>query len=213
MYQLTGTHLQREQGHTGWLAGVHGSIACQVKGESGFTHGRPRSQDDKIRILPAIGHFIELGKSTGNTGYIFVLMPHIFDTLNGFYQHRIDGIEVFTQVIVGNLKEFSFGIIQQIKNVCRVFVSITDDLTADTYEFTLNEFLQNDTCVCFNVGSRYHCIGELGDIIGTAYYIQLFAAAQLFCNSEDIDGLAFIGQSLHGTEDTLMRLHIKTLGL
>ena len=44
-------------------------------------------------------------------------MTKIFNTLNGFYQYRINSIKIFAKVIIGNLEQFAFRIIQQIKNI------------------------------------------------------------------------------------------------
>ena len=79
-------------------------------------------------------------------------MTQIFDPLNGLNQYRIDRIKVFPQVIVRYLKQFTLGIIKQVKDIGAVLVSITDDLSADTYQFTLNKFLKNDPRMCLNIG-------------------------------------------------------------
>jgi hypothetical protein len=49
---------------------------------------------------------------------------------------------------------FAFRLIQQIKYIGAVFVSITDDFTGNANKFALNKFLQDNTGVCLDVGRR-----------------------------------------------------------
>ena len=101
-------------------------------------------------------------------------------------------------MIVGDFEKFGFGIIQQIEYIGTVFIGITDDLAGNADQFALNEFLENDTRMCFNIGSRNNRIGEPGDIIRAAGHFQFFAEPQLFHNGKHIDRLAFLCQGLHG---------------
>ena len=51
---------------------------------------------------------------------------------------------------------------------------LPNDLTADTYQLTLYEFLKNDAAMRFYIRSRYNCIGEFGNIVRTTTKIQFF---------------------------------------
>ena len=104
LYQLTGTHLKGEQGHTGLFTRMHHRITGQVQGECCFTHGRTGSEDDQVGCLPAIRYTIQRRETAGYTCYIFIFMTKIFDPLDGIYQYGVNRFKVLTQVIIGNLK-------------------------------------------------------------------------------------------------------------
>ncbi len=144
LYQLTGTHLKGEQGHTGLFTRMHDRITGQVQGECCFTHGRTGSEDDQVGCLPAIRYTIQRRETAGYTCYIFIFMTKIFDPLDGIYQNGVNRFKVLTQVIIGDLEQFAFGHIQQVKYIGGILVSIPDDFAADADQFTLNKFLQDD---------------------------------------------------------------------
>src|SRR5688572_21053841 len=145
-------------------------IACEVQCESRFTNCGTCSENDKVGILPPIRYTVQPGESTWYAGKIVIPAPQVFDTLNRLHQYAIDGIEIFTQVIIGDLEELAFCVIQQVEYIRAVFIRVTDDLAADAYQFTLNEFLKYDTGVRFNVGGGDYRIGKAGDIIRSTYH-------------------------------------------
>src|SRR5688500_18778444 len=122
-------------------------VARQVKSEGSFTNRRSCGKDDEIRCLPSVGYCVERSEAGRNSGHIFVPVSHVFDALNGFDEHGVDTVKVFPEVIVRDLEKFAFGVIEEVKYICAVFISIADDFATDANQFTLNEFLQNDTCV------------------------------------------------------------------
>ena len=65
----------------------------------------------------------------------------------------------------------------------------------------------------FNIGRRNNGIGEFGNIIGAANRIQLFPHFQFFHHGKNIDGHAFLLQTLHGFVNKLVCLYIKTFWL
>src|SRR5436190_17741602 len=107
LYQLSGTHLQTEKSYRSWFGGMKGGTTGKVQRKSCFTYRWPCCQDDQIGRLPTVSQLIQRWKTTGNTSNIFVPVTHILNALDGFYQNRIDIIEIFAQVIVGNFKEFA----------------------------------------------------------------------------------------------------------
>src|SRR6202008_175370 len=104
------------------------------------------------------------------------------------------------------------AVIQQIEDVGGIFISVADDLAADADQLPLDELLQDDPCVGFDIGRGNDGVGELGDIIGTPDQVELFFEFELFHYGENVDGHAFLRQGLEGPEDALMAVYIKTLG-
>src|SRR5690606_41083595 len=66
-------------------------------------------------------------------------------------QHSIDAVKIFAEMVIGNLEQFTFRIVEQIEYVGAVFIRIADNLSADADQFALNKFLQYDPAVCINV--------------------------------------------------------------
>src|SRR5688572_32001362 len=122
---------------------MQSSISCKVQCECRFTNGRSCRKNNEVSVLPAISNSVKRSKTTWHTGYIFILMTKIFDTLNCFYQNRIDSIKIFAQVIARYFKQLAFCVIQQIENVSGILISIADNFATDTDQFPLNEFLEN----------------------------------------------------------------------
>ena len=127
-----------------------------------------------------------------------------------FDQDAVDAVEVLAKVIIGDLEELAFRVVEQVKYVCAVLISIPDDLSADADQFTLNEFLQDDTGMGFDVGGRDNGIRQLGHRIGTADHFKFLSCLQLFDDGQDINGLAFLRQALHGAVYPLVSLQVKT---
>src|SRR6185295_6166834 len=109
--------------------------------ESSFTNSGTGGKNNEVGSLPSIGDVIQGGVAAWHTCDIFIFMTEVFNPLDRFYEHRVDSVEIAAKVIVGDLKQFAFCIIEQVKYIGRIFISIPDDLPADTYEFALNEFL------------------------------------------------------------------------
>ena len=57
-------------------------------------------------------------------------------------------------MIVGDLEQLCFLLVQQVEYISAVFIGISDDLAADTDQFTLDEFLQYDTRMCIDIGDE-----------------------------------------------------------
>src|SRR6185437_11794935 len=186
-------------------------VACEIERKSRLTDGGSRGEDDQVGTLPSVGHLIETGEAAGHAGDLVLSVTQVFDTLNGLDQYGVDAVEILTKVVVGDLEKFAFRVIEQIENVGAVFISLPDDLAADTDELALDEFLQDDTRVRFDVGGRNDRIGKLGHVVRTTYDIQLGSRPELFHDCQDIDGLAFLRQALHGAVDTLVSLEVETL--
>src|SRR4026207_1870536 len=122
---------------------MQGSISCKVQCEGRFTNRRSCRKNNEFSVLPAISNSVKRSKTTWHPGYVFVFMTEIFDTLNCFYQNRIDSIKILAQVIAGYFKQLAFCIIQQIENIGGVFIGIADNFATDTDQFPLNKFLEN----------------------------------------------------------------------
>ncbi len=87
-------------------------IACKVQSKGCLTDRRPGSKNDQIGILPAIGDVIQGSITAGHARDVFILMTKIFDTLDCFHQHRIDGIKIPAKVIVRYFKQLAFSVIE-----------------------------------------------------------------------------------------------------
>src|SRR6185312_9006359 len=208
--QLRRAHFKAEKGYGRRLGGIERSIAGQVESESRFTYRRPCRQDDQIGTLPAIGYLVQRWETAGYPGDLVLLVPQVFDALDGLHQHGVDAIEILTQVVIGDLEELAFGVVEQVENIRAVLIGVADDLATDPDQLALDEFLQDDARVGLDVGGRHHRIGELGNIVCPPDDIQLLTHLELFDYGKDIDGLALLRQALHGTIDALMALQVKT---
>src|SRR5690606_40341068 len=96
---------------------VHRRIACKVKRKRRLTNRRSCCKNDKVRILPAIRHAVKRCESRWNTSHILILVTQVFNSLYCLYEYRIDSIEILPKVIVGDLEEFVFRIVQQIEYI------------------------------------------------------------------------------------------------
>ena len=63
-----------------------------------------------------------------------------------------------------------------------------------------------------DVGRRHHTVGELGDVIGTAYCLELACLLQFVGDGEDVDRLRLAEEVLDSFEDLLMGLLVERLG-
>jgi hypothetical protein len=121
--------------------------------------------------------------------------------------------KIFAKVVVRNLEKLALGIVEEIENVGTVFVGVADDFATDADQFPLDELLQDDARMCFNIGRRHDGIRETGHVVGTTDEVELFTRFQLFYNRKDVDRLVFLLQALHRAVNSLMRVGIKTFGL
>ena len=119
-------------------------------------------------------------------------MSQVFYALYRFDQYGVDTVKILTKMVIGNFKKFGFRIIEQVEYICTVFIGIADDFTADPDEFPLNEFLQDDAGMGFNIGCRNYGISQLGHIIGTTDHFQFFTEAEFFHHGEHVYRLAFL---------------------
>ena len=54
-------------------------MLSHIQGERGFSHGRPRCQNDEVSGLQTRGHAIEIRKPGGHTGDHFALGIELID--------------------------------------------------------------------------------------------------------------------------------------
>src|SRR3989344_4006517 len=84
---------------------VHGRIAGDVHGEGCLSHGRTRSENDKVRRLEAGKEGIECGKARGNTAELRAAgRVEFFGNSNGvdrvaFHKDFHDGAENLTMLV------------------------------------------------------------------------------------------------------------------
>ena len=97
--------------------------------------------------------------------------------------------EILTQVIVGDLEEFSFPR-RRAYQIHRYCLPQASPMISPLMRMVpMNEFLENDAGMRFDVGRRNHRVGEFGNN-STAPSVQFFTDAQLFHHGEQVDGHA-----------------------
>ena len=107
-------------------------------------------------------------------------MTQVFYTLDGLYQDRINSFVIIPEVGAGYFIYLAFGLVQQVKYIGAILVSIGNNFPAYTDKLPLNKFLKNDPRICPNFSRRYIRVGKFSYIIRTAYQVKLFFKAKLF---------------------------------
>ena len=110
--QLDITHFEREQRYR--IPIINSNILGHGKYESRLTHSRTGSYNNKVGILPAGSHLVELMETTRQTTQAVGSCRCFLKHLIRFLDDRINLRIVFLHVLLRDFEEFSFGFLHQI---------------------------------------------------------------------------------------------------
>ena len=148
VHQLYVTHFQREQCNGNFI--VYGHILRHREYECCLTHRRTGSNNNKVGILPAGSHLVELRQTTQTVGSCRRFLKHLIRFLNDRINLRI----VFLHVLLRDFEEFSFGFLHQIVYILSLVERLCLDVAGKRDQLACQKLLGDDTSMIFDMGRR-----------------------------------------------------------
>ena len=208
--QLFLAHLQGEKDYG--PAVVKGGVLGDIQREGGLAHGGPGGHDDKVRLLQAVGHPIQLRKAGGHPGQLPLSGHKVADLGDGVGDDLGDGRQRILGLAHGDIVDPLLRLIQALLHVLVVVHAVPDHLVPGMDQAPLDAALLHDLGVIAHVGRRGHEGHELRQVHGSAHHVQKASALQLLTEGDQVHGLTGPADVGHGLEDALMGGAVKVLG-
>ena len=200
---LLGGHLQREDEHR--LVGGEGRVLAQVHGKGGLAHGGTGRDDDEVRALQAGGHLVQIVVARRDAGHPVVGgLEQLLNLVDGLFENELQGLGtlVGAGALLGDLEHLALGEIQQIAGGTALgLVARLDYLVGDRDHLPHHGALAHDFGVGADVGGARGVLGDLHQIGEATGLLQLLGALQLLLQGDEVDGVAGVGEPVHGLED------------
>ena len=210
---LLGGHLEGEDQHR--LVGGEGRVLAQVHGKGGLAHGGTGGDDDQIRTLQAGGHLVQIVVAGRHAGHPVVGgLEQLFNLVDGLLEDELQGLGalVGAGALLGDLEHLALGQVQQIVGGTPLgLVARFDYLVGDRDHLPHHRPLTHDLGVGTDVGGTRGVLGDLHQIGEATGLFQLLGALELLLQSDEVDGVARVGEAGHGLEDQAVRTAVEIL--
>ena len=181
--QLFAGHFHAEHSD---LAPGSGYLSGYRHNKGSFTHARPCGNDVHLSRNKAAQFFIQAGKSGRDARCCFAGADRFC-----FFQYVTgDGPGVFVlglHQVRCELPKGCFRTFKQFQCVRCWVLRLADQFLAGADDLPLQEHLENDPAMVFQVCGRGYAVGVLHQLIRTAYFFQFAPLAKFFAYSEQVN--------------------------
>src|SRR5690606_9153044 len=130
--ELERGHFKREERHG--AIEIQRRVLRQRERERRLTHTGPRGDDDEVGLLESVGVLVEFGESGRNTRNPLLLAGERFQLLLGLHGEVAEARIAPVEVLLRNVEEVAFRLVEQLEDVLRVLERIRDRARADPDE-------------------------------------------------------------------------------
>ena len=118
-------HFKRKDGRRRRI--VDGHIFCHRKHESSFTHGGTGGNDDKVRILPSRGEFVQVVESCFQSRETRGTVGGILHLLNSLCDDRVDLSDILFDIALRDFEKMAFGLLKEVVDIVALVVGLVFD--------------------------------------------------------------------------------------
>ncbi|OIQ76108.1 hypothetical protein GALL_422120 [mine drainage metagenome] len=180
-------------------AGIERDILGDVERKRGLTHGRTAGDNHQIPGLEPGSHRIQVSEAGRDARHVagIIALKQLVDAIGHLRQQHLDVDETLRAAVpaFGNLENFRFGLVQQLRGTLSLRAESTfGDTGTDFNQLAHHGTLAHDLGIAPDIGSRWGVLRQRTQVGNAAHSGQLGIAFQRLCHRDDIRRLAVFDQ-------------------
>src|SRR5581483_5873997 len=187
-------------------------VGSDVERERGLAHARPAGDDDKIRGLQTGGDLVQVLVTGRHAGDHFLALVELVDGFERVGDHVADGDEGRFDFLLGDVKDYFFGAVEEFFDVALLFVTARRNLRGGGDQAAQNGLLAHDARVVRDVRGGGHEVVQRSQIGGAPDGFQLAVVLQDIRQRDNIHRLVAVAELDHGAKNLAVALAVKILG-
>ncbi len=184
-----------------------------VEAVCGFSHARPRRQDDQVARLEAARQPVEVGETGGDAGDLLLPLVELLDGLEGGLDDLADVHEGGLRLLLGDGEDAPLGVVEELAHLAGLLVPLRGDGVRGLDHAARERLLVHDGRVVDEVRGRGDQLVEQVDEVLAADRLVRAQGSQLVLERDAVDRFAPGRERAHGLEHLAVRVPVEVRGL
>ena len=164
-------------------------------------------------MLQAAGLPVELVEVGLEAGDLLALLVEVVDGAEGVANDLGDAGEAVGDSLLGDLEQRAHDAIEDGERVFALVVRLADRQRGVLDQLAQERAVFDDADVFFNAEAARQTFRQREEVSDAADGVDLFAAAELVGQGDDVDGAAGVDELAHAREDALVGIEREVFGL